>query len=116
MALDEGQCKALVLAVIIIVVLVLAYRYYKSRCTSSADCTSPQQCISGSCATPAGVSAFTNSIQKDKRRRAIRRRGESFNSDEMNWPTAGSLVQGDTYPYGNLSGYGVSSAYGVATA
>lgn len=124
MGLSEGQKKGIYLAIIVVVVLVIAYYLYehfyakcstKHPCASGkvcstqgkciapgsgaqgATCTADKDCASGNCATggKCGFKNYTTGFRS------------GFNSDEMNWPTAGSIVLGDTYPFGNYSGYDV---------
>lgn len=120
---NDGLYVGLVILAVIIAAAYWYFYVYAKACTATADCAYSKAlttCSSGKCSAPAaGASAFTARLpppasrarararMQGPRRLAARKSG--FNSDEMNWDTAGSLVTGGTFPYGNLSGYGVSS-------
>jgi hypothetical protein len=80
--------------IILLVIIAIAYHYYMPKsCKADTDCKTGQKCTSGKCGFHASKAG---------------RKGR-FSSDEMNWPTADSLVPGDTFPFGNYSGYGVNN-------
>ena len=108
---QKMSTNEIIIAVIIVIIIIVAvwYFFYKTNCKSQADCTKAGQVCNIPTGKTAGRCGAPPAAKAGFRKSKAGFRKQKFNSDEMNWPTAGSLVPGDTFPYGNYSGYDVQS-------
>lgn len=112
------QGQWVIAIIVLLVIIAIAYHYYMPKsCKADTDCPSGQKCGSDSKCHKPGAGAAGAACTKATDCASVAcasgkcgfrsGRRDRFNSDEMNWPTADSLVPGDVYPYGNYSGYDV---------